>query len=58
MKGGTLQFITNGIGQGVWIDTSDMKIENMIVKTNSVLDKFKFDDEGNLILKAVDTLEI
>ncbi len=29
--GGTLQFITNGIGEGVWIDTSDMQIKIWII---------------------------
>ncbi|RGY63047.1 autotransporter outer membrane beta-barrel domain-containing protein [Fusobacterium ulcerans] len=42
-ESGTLNFITNGIGKEILVDMENMKLNNMKVKTNSIIDKVDLD---------------
>ena len=42
-EAGTLNFVTNGIGREILVDMENIKLNNMKVKTNSIIDKVDLD---------------
>ncbi|WP_462433253.1 autotransporter outer membrane beta-barrel domain-containing protein [Fusobacterium sp. THCT1E1] len=42
---GTLNFITNGIGREIYVDMENIKLENMKIKTNSIIDSAEIHDD-------------
>ena len=59
-KAGTLNFITNGIGREILVDMENIKLNNMKIKTNSIIDKVDLDtykDEGYIYLGAGSDLD-
>ena len=59
-EAGTLNFITNGIGKKILVDMKNITLENMKVKTNSIIDKVDLDtykDEGYIYLGAGSDLD-
>ncbi|AVQ26973.1 autotransporter domain-containing protein [Fusobacterium ulcerans] len=42
-ESGTLNFITNGIGKEILVDMENIKLNNMKIKTNSIIDKVDLD---------------
>ena len=54
-EAGTLNFITNGIGKEILVDMKNIELNNMKIKTNSIIDKIDLDtykDEGYIYLGA------
>ncbi|MFV0578183.1 MAG: autotransporter domain-containing protein, partial [Fusobacterium ulcerans] len=54
-ESGTLNFITNGIGREILVDMENIKLNNMKIRTNSIIDKVDLDtykDEGYIYLGA------
>ena len=59
-ESGTLNFITNGIGKKILVDMENIKLNNMKIKTNSIIDKVDLDtykDEGYIYLGAGSDLD-
>ena len=59
-ESGTLNFITNGIGKEILVDMENIKLNNMKIKTNSIIDKVDLDtykDEGYIHLGAGSDLD-
>ena len=59
-ESGTLNFITNGIGREILVDMENIKLNNMEIKTNSIIDKVDLDtyeDEGYIYLGAGSDLD-
>ena len=59
-EAGTLNFITNGIGREILVDMENIKLNNIKVKTNSIIDKVDLDtykDEGYIYLGAGSDLD-
>ena len=57
---GTLNFITNGIGKEILVDMENIKLNNIKIKTNSIIDKVDLDtykDEGYIYLGAGSDLD-
>ncbi|MDH6456600.1 hypothetical protein M2102_000213 [Fusobacterium sp. PH5-7] len=57
---GTLNFITNGIGKKVLVNMKNIELNNIKVKTNSIIDKVDLDtykDEGYIYLGAGSDLD-
>ncbi|MHD0316939.1 autotransporter outer membrane beta-barrel domain-containing protein, partial [Fusobacterium sp. THCT1E2] len=42
---GTLNFITNGIGREIYVDMENIKLENMKIKANSIIDSAEIHDD-------------
>ena len=59
-ESGTLNFITNGIGKKILVDMENIELNNIKVKTNSIIDKVDLDtykDEGYIYLGAGSDLD-
>ena len=59
-ESGTLNFITNGIGKEILVDMENIELNNIKVKTNSIIDKVDLDtykDEGYIYLGAGSDLD-
>ena len=59
-EAGTLNFITNGIGKKVLVNMKNIELNNIKVKTNSIIDKVDLDtykDEGYIYLGAGSDLD-
>ena len=59
-EAGTLNFITNGIGKEILVDMENIKLNNIKIKTNSIIDKVDLDtykDEGYIYLGAGSDLD-
>ena len=59
-EAGTLNFITNGIGKEILVDMENIELNNIKVKTNSIIDKVDLDtykDEGYIYLGAGSDLD-
>ena len=59
-EAGTLNFVTNGIGKEVLVDMKNIGLNNMKIKTNSIIDKVDLDtykDEGYIYLGAGSDLD-
>ncbi|AVQ32084.1 autotransporter outer membrane beta-barrel domain-containing protein [Fusobacterium varium] len=54
---GTLRFITNGIGQKIYVDIKDIELRNLYFKTSSVIDGYDIKDKEYIILGAYGSLE-
>ena len=44
-EGGTLNFITNGIGREILVDMKKIKLENMKIKASSIIDKAEIHED-------------
>ncbi|MCB8651006.1 autotransporter domain-containing protein, partial [Fusobacterium ulcerans] len=44
-EGGTLNFITNGIGREILVDMKKIKLENMKIKASSIIDKAEIQED-------------
>ena len=49
---GTLRFITNGIGQKIYVDMKNIELRNLHFKTSSVIDGYDVKDKEYIILGA------
>ena len=59
-EAGTLNFLTNGIGKKILVDMENIELNNIKVKTNSIIDKVDLDtykDEGYIYLGAGSDLD-
>ena len=59
-ESGTLNFITNGIGKKVLVNMKNIELNNIKIKTNSIIDKVDLDtykDEGYIYLGAGSDLD-
>ncbi|MHD0319495.1 autotransporter domain-containing protein [Fusobacterium sp. THCT1E2] len=54
---GTLNFVTNGIGREIYVDMTNIELKNLYIKTSSVIDGYKIDENVSIVLGAYGNLD-